>query len=73
LTLPNLEKIASVYDIDYQCIHRLGNSKVIIDYCMGNEPIISEVFADPNQQFRHRVKSKLVDGKMVTAPMNEVD
>ena len=73
LTLPSLEKIAYAYDINYQCIYRSGNSKAIIDYCMGNEPIICEVLADPTQQYRHRVKSKLVDGKMVTAPMNEVN
>jgi len=36
-------------------------------------PIIIDVTADPNQQLRHRVKSRLVDGKMVTAPMDEVD
>lgn len=73
LTLPDLEKIANAYDISYQCIYRSGNDRGIIDYCMGNEPIICEVITDSNQQYRHRVKSKLVDGKMVTAPMNEVE
>lgn len=35
-------------------------------------PLIIEIFADPAQQYHHRVKSKLVDGQMTTAPMNEV-
>lgn len=37
-----------------------------------NNKTLIEVEADPNQQYRHRVKSKLVDGQMTTAPMNEV-
>lgn len=45
-----------------------------LNYCMEHEPpYIIEVFADPDQQYRHRVRSRLVDGKMTTAPMNEVD
>jgi hypothetical protein len=43
------------------------------DIFITKSPCIIEVHVDPNQQYHHRVKSKLVDGKMVTALMNEVD
>ncbi len=84
LTLPNLKDIADGYHIWYSCLSdkncqictRHGTwifkdwKKALAD---GLPFGIIEVFANPAQQFRHRVKSKLIDGKMVTAPMNEVD
>jgi len=72
VTLPSIEKIAIAYGFEYARIHRPGIIKMAIDYCMGDKPVICEVFANPTQQYRHRVKSKLVDGQMTTAPMNEV-
>lgn len=70
LTLPTLEKIAKAYNIKYKMLFNHYH----IQFALGSRaPLICEVFADPNQQYRHRVKSKLVDGKMVTAPMDEVD
>jgi acetolactate synthase-1/2/3 large subunit len=71
LTLPDLEDIANAYKIDYGWILDTDNDFDL--YLSHKMPYILEVFADPNQQYRHRVKSKLVDGKMVTAPMNEVE
>lgn len=71
LTLPSLEDIAIAYKIDYSFLLEIDN---YFDLFLSYEtPYIVEVFADPNQQYRHRVKSKLVDGKMVTVPMNEVE
>lgn len=85
LTLPSLSSIARAYNIHY-CYVRYGldikeyeppNMGTIMWRGVSLEkistPSIVEVFADPNQQYRHRVKSKLVDGKMTTAPMNEVE
>ncbi len=71
LTLPSLEDIAIAYKIDYSFLLEIDN---YFDLFLSHEtPYIVEVFADPNQQYCHRVKSKLVDGKMTTAPMNEVE
>ena len=68
LTLPSLEMIANTYDMN---IGWIENKEDV--FIPDNFPRIIEVFADPNQQYRHRVKSKMMDGKMTTAPMNEVD
>ena len=73
LTLPDLRKITHAYGITYFLIDKIFSINLIRDTIFENTPIICEVFADPAQQFLHRVKSRLVDGKMTTAPMNEVD
>lgn len=71
LTLPSLEDIAIAYNIDYSFLLEIDN---YFDLFLSYEtPYIVEVFADPNQQYQHRVQSKLVGGKMMTAPMNEVE
>lgn len=70
LTLPNLEDIAGAYDISYIYFTDILQTEWLLKQ---NAPQLVEVIAGPNQQYLHRVKSKLVDGKMVTAPMNEVD
>jgi acetolactate synthase-1/2/3 large subunit len=69
VTLPPLRNIAYAYDIDYVYCASVERVKSIASFDM---PILVEVIADPAQQYRHRVKSKLIDGKMTTAPMNEV-
>lgn len=70
LTLPDLESIANAYKIEYYSFQAYAVPEDILGY---DAPSICEIFADPDQQFKHRVKSRLVDGKMTTAPMNEVD
>lgn len=72
LTLPNLEKIAIAYNLGYWKIENSFDDGLPFGLNI-EKPCIVEVFANPDQQFRHRVKSKLIDGKMMTAPMNEVD
>lgn len=73
LTLPNLCAIANAYGIDYWLINEFTNLNNMQNYLTWHMPILFEVIADPAQQFKHRVKSKMVDGRMTTAPMNEVD
>ena len=81
VTLPDIRDIASAYKInhwglvgdDYES--ERGNwvdtLYAIMNYKKGL-PLICEVEANPTQQYRHRVPSKLVNGKMTTAPMDEV-
>jgi len=73
LTLPSLEKVAGAYNIDFGWIGEMPKVMVWGDIFITKSPCIIEIHADLNQQFKHRVKSKMVDGKMTTAPMNEVD
>jgi acetolactate synthase-1/2/3 large subunit len=69
LTLPRTKGIAHAYGINYMELYHHSQT----DFALHNgTPLICEVFADNNQQYRHRVPSKLVDGKMTTAPMDEV-
>ena len=72
LTLPRLSSVARAYGIDFGWIGKT----IPMDWGYvfeTNGPCIIEVLVDQNQQYRHRVKSRLVDGKMTTAPMNEVE
>ena len=71
LTLPDIKNLARAYNLFGFTIHESNEIAQIMKEV--KPPAIYEIFANPNQQYRHRVKSKLVDGKMVTAPMNEVD
>lgn len=86
LTLPPLRDIATAYRLGYyklengfdiqECFEYTEDGGVDYFSCEFSRivsPCICEVFADPNQQYRHRVKSHMVDGKMTTAPMDEVD
>jgi len=70
------EEKCYVHEDDGEYVYEFNTWKDAINAMCGTiktSPIIIDVVADPNQQFRHRVKSKLVDGVMKTAPMNEVD
>ena len=70
VTLPRIERIANAHYIAYFRMEKL--SEVCIPYLI--EPIIiCEVIADPTQQYRHRVKSHLQDGLMVTDSMDMVE
>lgn len=85
LTLPGLKEVANAYGLDYFSITNkfevvewwtdidYGWMDVPSEFTNMKPPCICEVIANPAQQFKHRVKSRLVDGKMTTAPMNEVD
>ena len=64
-TTPDLYKIAEAYGIGCTTIYRSGTRKISIDFCLGNEPTICEVFVNPDQQYRNRVERKLVDGVWV--------
>lgn len=70
LTLPRTERIAYAYGFGYMELFHHSQTDFALHY---PPPLICEVFADPAQQFKHRVKSKLVNGVMTTAPMNEVE
>ena len=68
VTLPSLWSVAETYEIDWYEIWDADQVNLELD-----TPCLIEVNADPAQQYRHRVKSKLVNGVMTTAPMDEVD
>lgn len=69
LTLPRMERIAYAYGFGHVALFHHSQTNFALHY---PPPLICEVFADPAQQYHHRVKSKLVDGQMTTASMNEV-
>jgi acetolactate synthase-1/2/3 large subunit len=71
-TTPSLRKIASAYNFPYFEINDKQLNKVKEILRKSTPPVIVEVFSDPNQQYRHRVQSKLVNGKMTTARLEDV-
>lgn len=89
LTLPHVGSLGGYYRLDYgylsterswisedggEYLFNFKSWKDAIPFRITNKtPLIFEVIADPTQQFRHRVKSTMVNGVMTTAPMNEVD
>lgn len=72
LTLPSLERMYLAYRIEYSKLFISECMAVQLDYCMGNKPIICEVMTDPDQEYHHRVGSKLVDGKMTSGRLEDV-
>lgn len=76
VTLPKLKRVSMTYKYQYRQMRNLKSEKGadLCRYYLGFErQTIIEVFANPAQQYHHRVKSKLVNGVMTTAPMDEVD
>ena len=71
-TIPSLEKIANAYELPYFKI-KDGQLDMVAEILnKTKQPVIVEVFSDPDQQYRHRVQSKLVNGKMTTARLEDV-
>jgi acetolactate synthase-1/2/3 large subunit len=68
VTLPSLWSVAEAYEIDWYEIWDADQVNLELDM-----PCLIEVNTYPAQQYRHRVKSKLVNGVMTTAPMDEVN
>ena len=71
-TMPGLEKIANAYDLPYFDIKDGELDKISEILNNAAPPIIVEVFSDPDQQYRHRVESKLVNGKMTSGRLEDV-
>jgi len=67
VTLPELWQVAETYKLGYRAIY--DNDPIKLDM----SPALIEVAVRPDQQYRHRVKSHLRDGKMVTDSMDMVD
>ena len=71
-TMPNLKKIADAYEMPYFEIKDGQLDKVAEILNKTKPPVIVEVFSDPDQQYHHRVQSKLVNGKMTTAILEDI-
>ena len=82
-TMPSLREIAGAYNIDYSIIEDV----FCIEHYVPDEdcqfyhsvtldtmetPCIVEVFGNPNQQYRHRVQSKMVNGQMTSGRLEDV-
>ncbi len=74
LTLPMVSAIAQAYSISYENIGmKMYLNRDLPRVLKYRKPCICEVFVPEDQQYRHRVPSKMVDGAMTTAHMDEVD
>jgi acetolactate synthase-1/2/3 large subunit len=71
--LPNLYDIAKTYHIGWWCINQLPIDDPFWIATNENKPFIVEVNADPNQQYRHKLKSQLVDGKWQWQKLEEIE
>ena len=75
-TLPKINKIAGAYKIKYDNIGCYGvkGDQMTLDRVMSvkDKPVIVEVYGDPNQKLRHRVKSKMVNGQMTSGKLEDV-
>jgi acetolactate synthase-1/2/3 large subunit len=68
--LPDLFKLARLYGLDYRKIELADNIQYPLQE---HDPQIVEVMADPNQQYRHKLKSQLVDGKWQWQKLEEIE
>ena len=71
-TMPCLERIAKAYDLPYFDIKEGKLEEITEILKCAIPPVIVEVFTDPNQQYHHRVESKLVNGKMTSGRLEDV-
>ena len=71
-TMPCLERIAKAYDLPYFHIKEGELEEITEILKCAIPPVIVEVFTDPNQQYHHRVESKLVNGKMTSGRLEDV-
>jgi acetolactate synthase-1/2/3 large subunit len=72
--LPELYKIASLYDIHFGKLIDIKYTTLMLEESDDNDnPQLVEVMADPNQQYRHKLKSQLVDGKWQWQKLEEIE
>ena len=74
--LPSLKQVAKSYKINYRKLHDLSEnpfSYYLEYYFKFKLPLIIEVMADPNQQYRHRLKSDYIDGKWQWQRLEEIE
>jgi acetolactate synthase-1/2/3 large subunit len=70
--LPSLKRIAYSYGINHGELFHEATLGFLMDD-IKNNPCIVEVIADPNQQYRHKLKSQLVDGKWQWQKLEEIE
>jgi acetolactate synthase-1/2/3 large subunit len=70
VTWADLSQIANPY-VSYSYLNELEKLEEI--FRLGERPILVEVQADPNQQYRHKLKSQLVDGKWQWQKLEEIE
>lgn len=74
VSCPDLKKIAYAYDIEYLSISSLKELDEKIEEIIDKkEPVICEVFTDPEQKITPGVTSKeLPDGRLVSTPIEDM-
>ena len=72
-TTPILQKIARAYDYPYLPMIE-SNIDMVLNLIMGDKYFhqLIEVFINPDQQYRHRVESKMVNGQMTSGRLEDV-
>lgn len=73
--LPKIEQYKYMYDIQMQYLESVDKDDHMLEIIMNHwtPPRLVEVIADPNQQYRHKLKSQLVDGKWQWQKLEEME
>jgi len=70
LPATNIAQMADLYDIPHYPVHSVGE----IGFAFVCElPLIAEVFIEPDQQYRHRLKSQLIEGEWHWQKLEEIN
>ncbi len=74
ISFPDMKKIAQAYGYEYNSCSSIDNLKDVLITTLNTEkPVICEVFVDTEQSFEPKSASKkLPDGKMVSAPLEDM-
>ncbi len=74
IVLPDLEKVANAYGIDFYRVRNNAEAEAIIPEIMAlSHPVIVEVMTDPFEELGPKAASKkLDDGTMVSAPLEDL-
>jgi acetolactate synthase-1/2/3 large subunit len=73
LTLPDIQKVSAAYGIpSNRILNNKGMEQGIKEALATDGPFICEVMIDPDEQVSPKVKSALINGKMVSKPLEDL-
>ena len=74
LTLPDYKKISDAYGIEYLSARSLTEFGTKLDYFFNsNQPLIFEIFVNPNELHEPKVMAKIVGGKFIPGSLENIE
>ena len=73
VSFPDLKNVSKAYKLPYKAIKSKTRLKEkIVEVLASDGPFVCEVFTDPGEKIRPSVMSKIMNGQMVSAPLEDM-